>query len=96
MRSYISEFESKEKPKDYYAKIIEELKRKNAELNAFNIINDEINSGFPFSVKDNICVKGVESTASSKILKTYTPPFDATVVEKFKHNGFSFDSNSEM
>ena len=96
MRSYISEFESKEKPKDYYAKIIEELKRKNAELNAFNIINDEINSGFPFSVKDNICVKGIESTASSKILKTYTPPFDATVVEKFKHNGFSFLGKTNM
>ena len=70
MKSYISEFESKDKPKDYYQKLLEELKGKNKELHAFNYFNEELHEGFPFSVKDNICVKGVESTASSKILKT--------------------------
>ncbi|MBI2597773.1 MAG: Asp-tRNA(Asn)/Glu-tRNA(Gln) amidotransferase subunit GatA [Candidatus Diapherotrites archaeon] len=36
--------------------------------------------GVPVSVKDCICVKGVESTAGSKILEGYVPVFDATVV----------------
>ena len=38
--------------------------------------------GVLISVKDNICVKSVESTASSAILKTYKPVFNATAVQK--------------
>ncbi len=41
-------------------------------------------AGLPVSVKDNICVKGVETTAGSSILKGYKPVFDATVVERLK------------
>lgn len=96
MRSLIAEFGEKDKPKDYYSKIIEELSRINKDLNAFNNLNKNIASGFPFSVKDNICVKGVESTASSKILKTYRPPFNATVVERLEKTGFSFLGKTNM
>lgn len=39
-------------------------------------------AGVLISVKDCICVKGVESTAGSAILKGYKPLFDATVVER--------------
>jgi len=38
-------------------------------------------SGFVISVKDNICTKGIQTTAGSLILKNYTPPFNATCVE---------------
>src|SRR3989344_495923 len=37
--------------------------------------------GIPISVKDAICVKGVESTAGSRILEGYVPPFNATAVQ---------------
>ncbi len=96
MKSYIAEFDTKEKPKDYYNKLLENLKEKNRELNAFNNFNDSLHGGFPFSVKDNICVKGVESTASSKILKTYKPPFNATVVERLQKNNFGFLGKTNM
>ncbi len=43
--------------------------------------------GVLISVKDNICVKGVESTASSAILKTYKPVFNATAVQKCINEG---------
>jgi aspartyl-tRNA(Asn)/glutamyl-tRNA(Gln) amidotransferase subunit A len=43
--------------------------------------------GVPVTVKDAICVKNVECTAGSKILKDYIPPFDATVIEKLKAEG---------
>ncbi len=43
--------------------------------------------GVPISVKDCICVKGIESRAGSKILSGYFPLFDATVVEKAKAEG---------
>ena len=43
--------------------------------------------GYAVSVKDNVCVKGVESKAGSKILEGYVPPFDATVVSKSRSEG---------
>jgi aspartyl-tRNA(Asn)/glutamyl-tRNA(Gln) amidotransferase subunit A len=43
--------------------------------------------GVAVSVKDAICVKGVESTAGSRILKNYKPLFNATVIKKVVQNG---------
>ncbi|MBI2530179.1 MAG: Asp-tRNA(Asn)/Glu-tRNA(Gln) amidotransferase subunit GatA [Candidatus Diapherotrites archaeon] len=43
--------------------------------------------GLPVSVKDCICVKGIESRSGSKILSGYKPVFDATVVAKAKEQG---------
>jgi len=39
-------------------------------------------AGVPVAIKDNLCVKGTRTTASSKILENYIPPYTATVVEK--------------
>jgi len=43
--------------------------------------------GVAISVKDAICVKGVESTAGSRILQGYMPLFNATVIEKIINEG---------
>lgn len=43
--------------------------------------------GVLITVKDAICVKNVECTAGSKILKNYIPPFDATIIKKLKEQG---------
>jgi aspartyl-tRNA(Asn)/glutamyl-tRNA(Gln) amidotransferase subunit A len=38
--------------------------------------------GVPIVLKDNMSTRGLETTASSRILAGYVPPFDATVVER--------------
>ena len=44
-------------------------------------------TGVPVGLKDNISTRGVRTTASSKILESFVPPFDATVVEKLEAAG---------
>ncbi|MDO5747812.1 MAG: Asp-tRNA(Asn)/Glu-tRNA(Gln) amidotransferase subunit GatA [Actinomycetaceae bacterium] len=41
-------------------------------------------AGVPLALKDNMTVRGQETTCCSKILKGWKPPYDATVVTKLK------------
>ncbi len=43
--------------------------------------------GIPYALKDNFSTKGIPTTASSKVLENYVPPFDATVTKKLKDAG---------
>lgn len=53
-------------------------------------------AGVPIAVKDNICIRGVETTCASRILKGHIPPYDATVVEKLKAHGASLFGQCNM
>ncbi len=43
--------------------------------------------GIPMAIKDEICTRGVKTTAGSKILHNFVPPYNATVMEKLNSAG---------
>src|SRR5689334_2317149 len=44
-------------------------------------------AGVPVALKDNLCVRNMRTTASSRILETYVPPYTATAVERLEAAG---------
>ncbi len=76
--------------------VLEQAHRINRRYRAFNHVAETLDaegggrlSGVYVSVKDNVCVRGMPSTAGSRVLEGYMPPFDATVVAKCRLEGAS-------
>ena len=44
-------------------------------------------AGVPIALKDNLDVRGMRTTASSRILEHFVPPYDATVVRRLERAG---------
>jgi len=44
--------------------------------------------GMPLAVKDNICTEGVLTTCASRILGTFVPPYDASVIARLRGQGY--------
>jgi len=72
---------------------VEKLRKLNERYHAFNEIAEslpdlhEYPPRFHFSAKENLCAKGFQATAGSKILEGYRPPFDATAVSRMRAAG---------
>src|SRR6185437_11665887 len=44
-------------------------------------------AGVPVALKDVLCVEGEPTTCGSRMLRTFRPPYDATVVARLKAAG---------
>ena len=53
-------------------------------------------AGIPVALKDNLCTIGTTTTAGSKILHNFVPPYDATVVQKLKSAGAVFVGKANL
>lgn len=52
--------------------------------------------GVPVALKDIICTKGIRSTASSKMLENYVPPYSATVGERLDRAGLPMTGKTNL
>jgi len=53
-------------------------------------------AGIPIAIKDNINVLGSSLTCCSNILKGYTAPYNATVIENLEKSGLSAFGRTNM
>ena len=44
-------------------------------------------TGIPIAIKDNICVRGLQTSCGSRILGPYKPPYNATAIERLLEAG---------
>src|SRR3954471_53456 len=53
-------------------------------------------AGVPIAVKDVIATKGMPTTAASKILEGWRPPYDATIVQRLRAAGLPMLGKTNM
>lgn len=52
--------------------------------------------GAPIAVKDNVLTKDIRTTASSKVLDTFMPPFSATIMDKLNAAGMTLVGKTNL
>ncbi len=78
------EFSEEELNKTY----LERIEKLNPKLNIFLEVKKN-SRGIPAGIKDIISTQNIKTTAGSKILSNYIPPFNATVVDRLLESGVS-------
>src|SRR6476646_9649343 len=73
---------------ELFAAYLAAIGERDLELHAYLYVCDEsAGDGLPIAIKDVIGTKGIRTTAGSKMLESYVPVYDATVIEHCKARG---------
>lgn len=83
--------------KEVYDYFLGRIKVLDPQIEAFNYVNEEFQekdknsllAWVPIWVKDLYCEKWIKTTASSKMLENFVPPYDATIIKNLKNAWFS-------
>jgi aspartyl-tRNA(Asn)/glutamyl-tRNA(Gln) amidotransferase subunit A len=89
-KEYLSKIKKIDPQIKSYITVSEESALKEAEESDNRRKNNKTLSvldGIPIAIKDNILTSAILTTAGSKMLENFIPPFDATVVKKLKNLG---------
>ena len=79
VKAYVSTIEEKALKK---AKTIDEKRKKGEKVSKF--------AGVPIGIKDNLNIKNVKTTCSSKMLENFVSPYNATVIDKLNSEDLVF------
>ncbi|HMA67764.1 MAG TPA: Asp-tRNA(Asn)/Glu-tRNA(Gln) amidotransferase subunit GatA [Desulfosalsimonadaceae bacterium] len=97
-RAVFERIEAVEPQVDAYITVTKEQAEARAEA-----VQQEINrgeagplAGIPLAVKDLICTRGVRTTCASRMLKDFTPPYNACVMEKLEASGAVMTGKANM
>lgn len=88
--AYLDAMEIREKDIHAFVSMDREAALKRAKEVQEKIDNGELTgplAGVPVAIKDNMCINGMLTTCSSKILSNFKPTFTATAVEKLEEAG---------
>ncbi len=66
---------------------MDEGQKENCSPNAAGTPAGSLLAGVPIAIKDNICVRGMQTSCGSRILGDYHPPYNATVTERLLEAG---------
>jgi aspartyl-tRNA(Asn)/glutamyl-tRNA(Gln) amidotransferase subunit A len=91
---------------DIYKAVLAQIRQYDPLLKAYLRLNDpqtnftplqgEGHYPLPIAIKDNMCIKGEETTCASQILKGFFSPYDATVIHKLKQAGALIMGHTNM
>lgn len=75
---------------DIYNYFLHRSKQYNSELNTYITLPSDtpLWSGLPIAVKDLFCEVGIRTTAASKMLENFVPPYESTVTARMKDAGY--------
>lgn len=82
---------------EVYKYFLGRINNLDSQLEAFNYVNEWVNvqdinsplAWIPIWVKDVFCEKWIPTTASSKMLLNFVPPYDSTIISNLKKAGFN-------
>ncbi|HSW89679.1 MAG TPA: amidase family protein [Patescibacteria group bacterium] len=106
LKQYLDKVKAREiSPDDVLAEINEAIDQENPKLNIYLARNKNPKSklqnpnsllGAPLAIKDNFLTKGLVTTASSKVLENFKPPYESTVTKKLKEAGAAIIGKTNM
>ena len=96
-RAFINNIEKNKKLNAFTSNNFEDALKK-AESCDKNIANGNAKKleGLPIAIKENFCTKGIRSSACSKILENFIPPYESTVTQKLLDENYILLGKTNM